>query len=389
MASQKNRAPEWTNNEKEKGKEISKRRRRARQMSSTEAFGSEEYWNHSIEETIADGELNDLNWEVGQRWPEETKEFQQAQEIYLQRRNAIEAKQESLRQKAQRFEKMRKFLSTTHTDSLENLRAAYLDLVCTLYSKTSRKDQPQFVESLRQHYGHTKAGRVDLVWDVIQGCFQARSNMRAAHIFPLMMGQKSMDYIFGEDAEDEINRARNGLFLPPVVEEAYDAHQVVIVPDEPQADPPEYKFLVVDKTGLWKAPALMDGKTTFEHLHERRLQFQPGNKFRPRARYLYFRYILAMLVLLRSRNTKHGIHKMLLPEFDMPQLSRVWATRGKYLRKNLIHAFIEGIGHELPPEDSENMLEHAAGEIATNEAEAARNSVEGLDLTQSDGEEED
>jgi hypothetical protein len=29
--------------------------------------------------------------------------------------------------------------------------------------------------------------------------------MATAHTFPLSLGQKSMEYIFGEDAEDEIN----------------------------------------------------------------------------------------------------------------------------------------------------------------------------------------
>jgi hypothetical protein len=41
--------------------------------------------------------------------------------------------------------------------------------------------------------------------------------MATAHTFPLSLGHKSMEYIFGEDAEDEINKARNGLFLPPLV----------------------------------------------------------------------------------------------------------------------------------------------------------------------------
>jgi HNH endonuclease len=61
--------------------------------------------------------------------------------------------------------------------------------------------------------------------------------MTAAHIFPLSLGQMSMEYIFGEDAEDEINRARNGLFLTPLVDRAYDAHQITIVPDGPQTVP--------------------------------------------------------------------------------------------------------------------------------------------------------
>jgi hypothetical protein len=340
-----------------------------------------------MEENVADGELNDLNWQVAQRWPETTKEYERAQELYLQRRREVESKHELLSQKADRFEKMRKFVLTTYTNNLTSLRAAYLELVCTLQNKTPRREQPHFVESLCEHYGHIKDGTQLQVWDVTRGCFAPRVYMTAAHIFPLAMGQKSMDYIFGEDAEDEINRARNGLFLPSGVEKSYDAHRLVIVPDGPQTVPQDYKFLVLDKTGLWNQPAFQDN-TPFKDLHGRKLRFQPGNNFRPRARYLYFRYILAMLVNFRSRSVKHGTHKLQLPETEMPELSRVWATEGKYLRKNVIRAFIEGIGHELPPEDTQNMLQHADGEITADEIQAARNSMEGLDLGE-DGDDED
>ena len=349
----------WTEEERKSGKEISQRRRRAQQNSSEEAFGSEQYWDWVTQENIAEGQLNDLRWQVDQR-SLELPAYERAREVYLQRREEIEKKRESLTQKADRFDKMRKFLSATCTDNLVSLRAAYLELVCTLQAKTSRRNQSSFVNSLCDHYGHAKEGALFRVWDVTTGSFAIRVYMTAAHIFPLNLGQKSMDYIFGEDAEDELNRARNGLFLPLLVEKAYDAHQITIVPDGPQTVPQDYKFLVLDKGGLWNQPALKD-ETPFKDLHGRRLRFQPGNNFRPRARYLYFRYVLAMLAHFRSRQVKQGTHNQQLPETEMPELSRVWATEGKYLRKNLILAFIEGIGHGLSAEDTESILQHSSG----------------------------
>ncbi|KAN0070307.1 hypothetical protein V8E54_011888 [Elaphomyces granulatus] len=361
-------AQEWIEEERKRGKEISQRRRRAQQNSSEEAFGSEQYWDWVTQENIAEGQLNDLRWQVDQR-SLELPAYERAQEVYLQRREEIEKKRESLTQKADRFDKMRKFLSATCTDNLVSLRAAYLELVCTLQAKTSRRNQSSFVNSLCDHYGHAKEGGLLRVWDVTTGSFTIRVYMTAAHIFPLNLGQKSMDYIFGEDAEDELNRARNGLFLPPLVEKAYDAHQITIVPDGPQT------------------PALKDDRETpFKDLHGRRLRFQPGNNFRPRARYLYFRYVLAMLVHFRSRQVKQGTHNQQLPETEMPELSRVWATEGKYLRKNLILAFIEGIGHGLSAEDTESILQHSSEDVTANEADEAKKSMEDLDLAESDDE---
>ena len=379
-------AQKWTAEEKKRGKEISHRRRRAQQKSSEEAFGSEQFWDWVTQENIAEGQLNDLQWQVNKRGLEVPAAYERAQEVYLQRRCEIEKKRESLTQKADRFKKMRKFLSVPCTDNLVSLRAAYLELVCTLQGKTSRRHQSSFVDSLSDHYGYTKEGELIRVWDVITGSSTIREIMTAAHIFPLSLGQKSMDYIFGEDAEDELNTARNGLFLPKLIEKAYDKHQITIVPDGPQTVPQDYKLLVLDRGGLWNQPALLQDETPFSVLHGRKLRFQPGNPFRPRARYLYFRYVLAMLVHFRSRQVKQGSHNQQLPETEMPELSRVWATEGKYLRKNLILAFIEGIGHGLSAEDTESILRHSSEDVAANEADEAKKSMEGLDLAESDDE---
>ena len=91
-----------------------------------------------------------------------------------------------------------------------------------------------------------------------------------------------------------------------------------------------------------------------------------------------------MLVHFRSRQVKQGTHNQQLPETEMPELSRVWTTERKYLRKNLILAFIEGIGYRLSAE----ILQHSSEfeDVAANEADEAKKSMEGLDLVESDDE---
>jgi hypothetical protein len=73
----------------------------------------------------------------------------------------------------------------------------------------------------------------------------------------------------------------------------------------------------------------------------------------------------------------------------MPELSRVWATEGKYFRKNLILTFIEGLGHELSAEDAESMLQHSSKDVTVDEVVEARRSMEYLDLPDSDDEGEE
>src|SRR5437016_1259602 len=102
-----------------------------------------------------------------------------------------------------------------------------------------------------------------------------------------------MTYIFGPEAEYEMNSAKNGLFLPRVIEEAFDKYQLVIAPADADSKPREWKFLVLDRSGLWNVEAVP--RTTFGKLHQSRLRFPDRIAFRPRARYLYFQYIMAML----------------------------------------------------------------------------------------------
>jgi hypothetical protein len=152
--------------------------------------------------------------------------------------------------------------------------------------------------------------------------------------------------LFYIEAQDETNRAAKGLFLQYSVEQAFDHHQLIIVPRGEETKPQEWKFLILDKEGLINTKLDFSVVKTFADLHERKLIFQPGNELRARARYLYFHYILAMLKL--GRRIKEGRAQITahMPELTTPALTKVCATQGRYFKKNMIRAFIEGTAHD-------------------------------------------
>ncbi|KAK2814105.1 hypothetical protein FQN50_000509 [Emmonsiellopsis sp. PD_5] len=297
----------------------------------------------------------------------------------------LEAERRSFQQRAERYRQMRKFMATSSSDYPSSIRAAYLELFWTLQSIPPPPHQPEFVNNLCEYYGDTGPGIYLEVWDVVFGTFQRRNNLTAAHIFPWCMGQRSMDYIFGEQAEGQLNSARNGLFLHPDIKNAFDKHQVVVVPDGPQTTPQEYKFLVLEN-GLFDCCPTVNSDLKYKDLHGRRLRFQPDNPFRPRACYLYFHYLQAVLERIRSRNSAHGTQSS---NRDMLELLSLWTIQGKYLRKNLILAFIEAVGHGLPDEGKQDMLKHSNAEVAPDELARAKWSVERLDLDSDDEDDDD
>lgn len=66
----------------------------------------------------------------------------------------------------------------------------------------------------------------------VTGDWVARADVEGAHLFPLCVAQQTMTYIFGPEAEDELNRVSNELFLQGSIEQAFHRHQLTIVPSE-------------------------------------------------------------------------------------------------------------------------------------------------------------
>jgi hypothetical protein len=106
------------------------------------------------------------------------------------------------------------------------------------------------------------------------------------------------------------------------------------VPAEGDTKPQEWKFFVLDRGGLWNAEIDTSGKT-FRELHQFKLQFRANNDFRPRARYFYFHYVLAMLKIGRSKQKERAGSQSQMASATTPNLTKVWATGGRYLRENM------------------------------------------------------
>lgn len=79
---------------------------------------------------------------------------------------------------------------------------------------------------------------------------------------------------------------------------------------------------------------------TIQDLDGRRLSFKNDN--RPRARYLYFLFVVAQLKMAWRHEYRKDPAKKLKPQLG----KGFWATRGRYLNRALLLALAEEIGHD-------------------------------------------
>ncbi|PGH11410.1 hypothetical protein AJ79_04911 [Helicocarpus griseus UAMH5409] len=241
----------WSKSGIDQNVEISKRRERAERISSCSEFGSPDYYDSLIEEALTYSAENDLILRVSQRLPEGSKEFENVRSRHKANQETIGNKVSSLIREEEQFIHLLKLSYAASSGNLVTLRATV--------SARSTAQSSKVINSFS-------------VWDIVLGRLSTSGEVKACHIFPLSLGQKSMDYIFGEDAKDSINTAENGLLLPHRVLEAFDEHQLAIVPDGPHSTPQNYKFLILDSS-LWDVMVYND--ITFKDLHGGKLQFQP------------------------------------------------------------------------------------------------------------------
>lgn len=186
-----------------------------------------------------------------------------------------------------------------------------------------------------------------------------------------------MTRIFGPEAEYEMFSTNNGFLMSTIAETRMDKGLFVIVPfinDESEAevkawhesDPKRYKVRVLGKNhNLMKgeipgsAPQIewadLDGRDRSDH--------------RPRARYLYYNYCVAML----RRAHHQGKHEEIL----IDHLGRkFWGTPGPYLRRSYLLAFVEEIEAQdlldgVEEEEGDNMADHAALVVANKQIQSA------------------
>ncbi|GAB1317032.1 HNH nuclease domain-containing protein [Madurella fahalii] len=226
-----------------------------------------------------------------------------------------------------------------------------------------RSEQAKFKDDLIQFYGAatTKPNKPKViisVHDTATGYEFLKPHVTAAHLFPHNLGPDVLVSLFGEDVEGELMTARNGLLLQPDVESALDDGAIAIVPDLPddptteqvadweRKEPKNYRWRIIDEDAesLETVIALESQgapkNMTVRDLDGLKLSFKNDN--RPRARYLYFLFVVAQLKMAWRHEYRKDPAKKLKPQLG----KGFWATRGRYLNRGLLLALAEEIGHD-------------------------------------------
>ncbi|CAG8055140.1 unnamed protein product [Penicillium salamii] len=232
--------------------------------------------------------------------------------------------------------------------------------------KRNTRDQSSFRTRLIDSYD-AESRELDSIWCPVLGQWIDKEMVKASHIFPWKHGQATMDAIFGEIRPSEMFSERNGLLMHTRLEEAFDKGVFVIIPDLPNepsifqmiqwrlGKDREYRIKILDPEWNKLDKPIALGLKTFRELDGTKLEFSNPNNpkvmHRPAARYLYFHYCMQVLQKAwqsRAQGRPQGATAMLKAENGR----FFWGTKGRYLPRNMLLAFVEELGH-----DYEDLLE--------------------------------
>ncbi|KAF8541820.1 hypothetical protein BDD12DRAFT_877818 [Trichophaea hybrida] len=212
----------------------------------------------------------------------------------------------------------------------------------TRSSKLQSKFQKQLLEVHRGWNEHRAR-----VFCLVVGRFIDPERVKAAHIYPFVLGTTVMRMTFGEPAVGELFHVCNGLLLADSIETCFDKHQVVIVPANRaklQAYRTIDRWVLKPVDDAVKNIPMSDVNGTFADLHVRALEFRTTAC--PAARYLYFHYLLAMLQMgkhgckffRRQKTDDHG---------DIDSRPVPWVTPGIYIQERMVCALIAEAGQDV------------------------------------------
>ena len=203
----------------------------------------------------------------------------------------------------------------------------------------------------------------NLHWCPITSSWVDAGSIRAAHIFPYGAGQTAMDQLFGRDDNDreELFEPENGLMMSMGAEKRIENGWMVLVPDMPadattaqldtwsKAKVKEYKLRVLcpENANMKKYLDITEARV-WNDLDGQRVQFRSDH--RPRARYLYWQFAIALL--RKALQSDHKKNNPVAAELG----KRYWGTGGPWIRRKYLLAFTEYLGHEV---EWENLLEAA------------------------------
>jgi hypothetical protein len=219
--------------------------------------------------------------------------------------------------------------------------------------KRDDNDQTKFRKDLLLRYNLEKPNtpKKNIIWDVILGDWIQASEATAAHLFAYSHGLDLMEEIFGENSQQDMFKACNGLMLYSPIERKMDAGFFIIVPDlednPTQAqvqqwnatEPKEFKIriLVDDTHPDLDCTIRTPNTTTWRDLNGKRLEFPKNCNYRPKARYLY--YIYCNQILRRS------FHETPRGQTLKKELNKVyWGTPGRCMAGAMLKALVEEMG---------------------------------------------
>ena len=204
----------------------------------------------------------------------------------------------------------------------------------------------------------------DLHWCPIKSAWVSAYAIRAAHVFPNSAGQIAMDQMFGRDGDnrEELFEPENGMMMCVDAEKRIENGWMVLVPDVPDdattaqlntwsnANIKEYKLRVLcpEKADMKKWLDISES-SKWNDLDGQRVQFKSPH--RPRARYLYWQFAVALL--RKAWQTDHRKDNPIIPGLG----KRYWGTGGPWIKRKYLSAFTQYLGHEV---NWENLLEAAA-----------------------------
>ncbi|KAI0152697.1 hypothetical protein GGR57DRAFT_513596 [Xylariaceae sp. FL1272] len=229
--------------------------------------------------------------------------------------------------------------------------------------KRTRSQQSKFKAFLVKFYAAAttnpkKPKVIDTVHDTSTGQEELQRNVRAAHLVPHSFGEDLLVAIFGANVKGELSTPYNGLLLSPTVETAMDDGAIAAVPDiadDPSpkevkiwenTEPKNYKWRVMDPESealdwLVIAPsASYPNGLRVRQLDGRQLSFK--NENRPRARYLYFLFVVAQLRQAWRHDFRQDPSKVLKNQLG----KGFWATKGRYLQRGFLLSMADEIGHD-------------------------------------------
>ncbi|MCJ1379192.1 hypothetical protein MMC17_002292 [Xylographa soralifera] len=214
-------------------------------------------------------------------------------------------------------------------------------------------DQSKFRKELEEvsDQMHPDPKRKGYWWCPITRSYHPSSAMKAAHLYPWKSGQDAMIAIFGEDGNDELFSARNGLLLSTSAETYLDNGAIALVPaidDESSSEQieqwntasvKEYKLRILrPKEKGMDESCNYSSDLTWKELDNQPVAFR--SEYRPRARYLYYAYCVALLRLAYNVEKRPVALKSSLGK-------KYWGTTGEYLKKSMIRGFVDAVGHEF------------------------------------------